>query len=541
MVHMLANPLAVLMFCLTAGFLLGRIRLRILNSTLATLLIAIAVNLLMRQFDAGINIPSALSSLGFAFFSFAVGFSAGPGFVDAIHGDGIRSTIKQVLLSVVYCGLVVIAVMSIGYVWPWSSAGSIRGLLAGALTQSTILDQVPNGDAMASVAYGISYPLGMVAIIVFVQSIVPFALGVTPIEAVRRHLNNLGRNASTVGFHLPSRLIQMRAYRVNERSPLIGSTIEKVEAMASRHFEIVSVYSGGDVLLPDITQTSLLGAGDVIVAIGDLRIVRGSPFEGFEETADERYLSLEFVLADIVLADRVDGALEELTGKGILLRSIVRNGRVLPERQFQTLRSGDIVRVAGLSRSVSAFAKNRGYLRDDGAPTDLLSLTFAIAVAVVIGAISICGVSLGTGCCSLMFGLVLGWFHHRRPNVAHIPSSALLLMRTLGLNVFICAMALNASLTVDVVCNIESLHTMVNALLLALIPLLGTFVVGRYILRLQPISLLGGLCGCGTCTPALNALEEEAGSSVFTAAYTIPYVASNILLTLVGSFVGRSI
>ena len=36
---------------------------------------------------------------------------------------------------------------------------------------------------------------------------------------------------------------------------------------------------------------------------------------------------------------------------------------------------------------------------------------------------------------------------------------------------------------------------------------------------------------------ALNALEEETGSSVFTAAYTIPYVIGNILLTIMGSIV----
>ena len=55
------------MFCLALGFLLGRVKCRYLpaNSTLATLIIAIVINVLLREFDVLGN-----SSNGDAFFNF---------------------------------------------------------------------------------------------------------------------------------------------------------------------------------------------------------------------------------------------------------------------------------------------------------------------------------------------------------------------------------------------------------------------------------------------------------------------------------------
>ena len=112
-------------------------------------------------------------------------------------------------------------------------------------------------------------------------------------------------------------------------------------------------------------------------------------------------------------------------------------------------------------------------------------------------------------------------------------------MRTLGLNVFIASLALGAALTPSDIFNIKTLVILVQAMVVAFISIVGTFAFGRFVLRLEPIALLGAICGSGTCTPALNALEEETGSSAFTSTYTIPYVINNILLTMLGTIIIR--
>ena len=160
-------------------------------------------------------------------------------------------------------------------------------------------------------------------------------------------------------------------------------------------------------------------------------------------------------------------------------------------------------------------------------------------VVTVLGAVSLGGVSLGTGGCSLLLGLACGCVNRRRPALGHLPGSALALLRSLGLNLFIAALALGAEVSPSALFGSAALRLALAAAAIALVPLAGALAFGRFVLRLPPVPLLGALCGAATCTPALYALEEETGSSAFTAAYTLPYVFSNILLTILGSTVPR--
>lgn len=544
LVFLHSQPLAVLLLCLALGSLLGRTKWGLLpaNATLGTLLASVAANLLFRAFGLPFSFPGELQALAFAFFSFALGYSAGPGFVEALRRDGRTSVLRQMALAASYALFAALAAALAAHGLRLSGEGTLRGLLAGALTQSTILGSSSSSDSGMMVAYAVSYAVGMAAIILFVQSFAPRFLGTTPAAAVKRHLDAAGAAGAVrtpVGFSLPARAIQMRAYRILPDSAIVGQTVAQVESAGARRFEIAAIHrAGGPAAESGLSQETVVGPGDVLVAIGDMRVIGDLPRARIEETVDDRFLFAPFVLADVVL---VEGAgpdiLCDLTGRGILLRSALRGDRPLPAERLGEIRAGDVLRVAGLGPAVEAFAARHGYVRDDGAPSDIPALAASLAAAVLLGALSLRGVSLGTGCCALLLGMALGCLHRRHPRFAHIPRPALLLARTLGLNLFVACVSLGAPLSLSALSGDLVARLATAALLVALIPLLGTFAVGRFLLRLPPVPLLGGLCGAGTCTPALNALEEETGSSAFTAAYTIPYVLSNILLTLLGSLV----
>jgi putative transport protein len=67
-----------------------------------------------------------------------------------------------------------------------------------------------------------------------------------------------------------------------------------------------------------------------------------------------------------------------------------------------------------------------------------------------------------------------------------------------------------------------------------LVPHILSLFFGKFILRIDDADLLGGLCGSGTCTSALNALTDETNSSVFTLGFAPGCAAGNILLTVMG-------
>lgn len=543
------QPLAVLMLCLAAGFFLGRIRIGKLpaNTTLSTLLVTVIAGLLFRKFGATLSISGQIGSLAFAFFAFSLGFSAGPGFAETVRRDGARAFLRQGAISVCYAFFASTAAFVAARALQISSPSLMRGLLAGTLTQSTILDPGAANDSVAMVAYGISYIIGLAAAIVFIQTLAPRLLKTSTPNAVKRHMERIGRSGRGNGFVLPTRAIQLRAYRILSGTPLDGGTVGATEAAASGRFEIAAVYRD-DVELHGLSQDTRLSAGDVIVVVGDRRILAELPLERVEESVDDRYLSADLEMAEIVIASSGEhfssqAILDDLTQGGILLRAALRDGRPLSQDGVRQMREGDVLQVAGLAKSIGRFAEKHGYYREDGAPSDLFALSLALCVAAILGTISLWGVSLGTGGCSLLLGLWCGCANRRHPQFAHLPKAAVAFIRSFGLNVFIAVLALGAAAdnggdSADAALSAAQIvRIAVFAVCVAIVPLAGTLAFGRRMLALDEVTLLGGLSGGATCTPALNALEEDTGSSAFAAAYTIPYVVSNVLLTIAGSLV----
>jgi len=61
-----------------------------------------------------------------------------------------------------------------------------------------------------------------------------------------------------------------------------------------------------------------------------------------------------------------------------------------------------------------------------------------------------------------------------------------------------------------------------------------TLLFCRFVLKMDTVDILGGQCGSGTCTAALNSLTDATGSPVFSASFATTNAISNILLTVVG-------
>jgi putative transport protein len=104
----------------------------------------------------------------------------------------------------------------------------------------------------------------------------------------------------------------------------------------------------------------------------------------------------------------------------------------------------------------------------------------------------------------------------------------------LGLAVFIGAVGLSAGPVF-----VEGLRTTGPSLLfvgfvVAVTPHIAALLFGRYVLKMNPVILLGACAGAGTVTAALRAIQDEAESKLPVLGYTVPYAVGNILLTAWG-------
>jgi len=78
------------------------------------------------------------------------------------------------------------------------------------------------------------------------------------------------------------------------------------------------------------------------------------------------------------------------------------------------------------------------------------------------------------------------------------------------------------------------LSLLVVGLIVAVAPHVLALLFGRYVLKMNPVILLGACAGAGTVTAALRSIQDEAESKLPVLGYTVPYAIGNILLTAWG-------
>ncbi len=199
---------------------------------------------------------------------------------------------------------------------------------------------------------------------------------------------------------------------------------------------------------------------------------------------------------------------------------------------------GDLLRIAGHPADVDRVGKALGYVERPSSETDIVFVGLGILVGGFVGllTVTIGGVplSLTASGGALIMGLVFVWLRSVRPTFGRIPEPALWVFDTLGLAVFIGVVGLNAGPTF-----VEGLRTtgpglLVVGFIVAVTPHITALLFGRYVLRMNPVILLGACSGAGTVTAALRAVQDEAQSKLPVLGYTVPYAIGNILLTAWG-------
>ena len=76
-----------------------------------------------------------------------------------------------------------------------------------------------------------------------------------------------------------------------------------------------------------------------------------------------------------------------------------------------------------------------------------------------------------------------------------------------------------------------------SGIVVLLAPVVVGYLVGIYVLKLNPALLLGSITGAMTSTPALGAVQDAAKSHIPALGYAGTYAIANILMTLAGTLI----
>lgn len=535
------NPSVAIFFCLALGYLIGKFKYKSfsLGSTVGTLIIGLIIG----QFGV-FHVSPIVKNIFFSFFIFTIGYEVGPAFVNSLKKSGVKLVIHSVFFSVV-AFIVAMICFKVFHV----DAGEGAGIIAGSLTQSAVIGtsaSAINGlnataavksamESKVAIAYAITYVFGTVGILIFLKNIAPMLLGVNLKEETKRMIEKIHFKGDASDNSSIVNNIKMRAFLVNEGSSYVGKSVSDIEKGFKNKVTFEKIFKNGEDT--NFDQSTVIASGDYITIIGNLTDIVEAETDDLVETSDEKYMNVSLEKSEIMLTKEFNiKNLKDLYSNNIMLELVKRNGKKLEDET--EMRNGDILTLIGPKHAISKIIKEFGYVKDNGTSTDVSYLTFGIIVGVLIGTLALTihdvPLTLGSGGGALFSGLLFGWYQNKHPHFGEIPSSTRWFLKSVGLNLFIAVVGLQAGSAFIPALKSMGFAVLIIGILVCLIPHVLSLYFGKYALKLEPVDIIGSLCGAGTITAALNAITEENGSSIFALSYTPSYAVGNILITIMG-------
>jgi putative transport protein len=542
-----AYPELAVFLALAVGFGIGPRKLAgfSLGSVTATLLAAILIGQL------GLTISGPIKSTFFLLFLFAVGYGVGPQFFRGLGSDGPR----QIAFSLVVLALCLIVPILCALV-SGLDVGYAAGLYAGSQTISASIgvasDQIERlGLAAADakrytdavpIGYAVTYIFGTIGSAIVLAQLGPKLIGVDLPAACVAYERRLG--GGTVGLDpgvfSAYRAIELRAYRIEAASGLTGQPVR--DLFPGLRIFVERLRRGETVV--EAGPDTVLAPGDVVAISGPREALVERVESTIPEVHDAALLQVPATAIDIFVTNKaINGmTLRQLAdqpfARGVYLRRITRNMVELPILPEMEVLRGDILSVAGSTRHIDEAVRALGYADRPLESTDLVTVAGGIALGGLVGAISVnwngIPVGLATSGGALLAGLILGYLRAVRPTFGRIPAPALALMNTLGLNVFIAIVGINAGPAFVTGLQQVGLSLFLWGVVATSVPLIAGILLGYHVFKFDPAILFGVCAGVRTTTAALGMIQDAARSKVPALGYGMPYAIGNTLLTIFG-------
>jgi putative transport protein len=398
-----------------------------------------------------------------------------------------------------------------------------------------------------AVADALCYLFGALGVILMSTVIGPAILRIDVAAEARKLEEKYGMTHKRAGIASAWRPVEIRAYAIEPGAVLAGKTVAAAEALAEGQRMFIERLRRGDALL-EAKPELVLEAGDVVALEARREVLIELLGPNMREVEDKELLNIAALSLDVYVAGRevVGRSVAELAqspaARGVFLRGILRSGLEVPIGPETRLERGDIITLIGTEKNVEAAAAIAGAAIRQSDATDYVTLGLAIFAGGLIGAVvgvDVAGVhiALSTSVGTLLAGLFIGWLRSRRPQFARIPDAAIAMMTSLGLAAFVGMIGLHAGPVFVQAVREVGFGLLIAGVFVTLVPQFIGLFIGRYVLRMNPLLLLGALSGAQTMTAALAALQEKSGSPIAVLGYTAAVPFGHILLTSGGTVI----
>ena len=480
-------------------------------------------------------------NFGLILYIYALGVQVGPGFFSSFKQGGLKTNLLATLLLIIGTLMAMITHWTIGV-----SAADTVGLLAGAVTNTPMLgagqqallqihpDDIASTNSMA-MACATAYPFGLIGMIISVM-------------ILRKMFEPKGSSKATDNSADNTFITE---YQISNPA-IFGKSIMEIRKGADFQFVISRIWKDGRLIIPT-SETILEKDEHILIISGKKDVEKIKILFGHKENIDWNKKDIDWnaidsqLVSSKVLVTKSEhngvklGDLKLRNTYGINITRVNRAGiDLLPSRSLR-LQLGDTLTIVGDARTVDNVSKILGNEAKNLKNPNLISIFIGILLGIILGSIPIVipGIStpvkLGIAGGPIIVGILMGSFGPRFHLATYTTRSANLMLRQLGLTIYLAGLGLSAGNGFfETVFSWEGMKWVAISLSLSTIPVILMGIVSAKIFKLSYSENIGMLCG-GMANPfALDYAYSDSEGDDPAAVYATVYPA-NIFLRVISA------
>lgn len=522
---------AILIISLICGVGMGLGKIKVFGVSLGATFVFF-IGILAGHLGLAVNpdMLMVMQNFGLILFIYALGVQVGPGFFASLKKGGFKMNMLAILLMATGSLMMLILHWTTDIGLP-----DLMGLFSGAVTNTPMLgaaqqallqadpDAVGQANNMA-MACAVGYPFGLIGMVICV--------------AILQKLTAPKRSVKPSATRSDNTFIT--EYVVSNPA-IFNRSIQDIRSNADCQFVISRIWKDGQVIIPT-GETVIEENEHILVISGKSDVERISTLFGPQENVDWNKKDIDWNAIDSQLVSRkvlvskpeINGAklgsLRLRNSFGINITRVNRAGiDLLPSRSLR-LQLGDRLTIVGEARSIENAARILGNEARQLRTPNLTSVFIGIVVGLLLGSIplTIPGMSmpvkLGIAGGPIIVGILMGAFGPRFHLATYMSQSANLMLRQLGLTIYLAGLGLSAGAGFfDTVFSAEGLKWVVISSSLAIVPVLIVGFAASKIFRTDYAKNVGMLCG-GMANPiALNYANSTVEGDEPAVAYATVY------------------
>ncbi|MDE6085368.1 MAG: putative transporter, partial [Muribaculaceae bacterium] len=463
---------------------------------------------------------------GLIIFIFAIGLQVGPGFFSAFKTGGIRLNMLAVL------GIFLNVAIAVGIYFIYrdeTSMDVIVGVMSGAVTntpglaaaQQTLSD--PQAINTMSMGYAAAYPLGVVGIIA-AMLVVKMIFHIKIEDEVKQIDDDREKNQLKpliLTFKVTNKLIE-------------NKNLAELHDIIQCNFVVSRLmHSDGSIEIP--TSQTRLHEGElmrIVLSAQDLHRFQamigaevemdweGSACNNAADVVSRRIVVTKSEYNGVAL-----GSLRLHNGYHLNATRVNRAGVDLLASANLRLQMGDRITVVGELEDINRLAEKMGNSMKRLNQPNLITIFVGILLGIILGSVKLgFDLKLGLAGGPLVVAILLSRFGYKLKLVTYTSSSASLMLRELGICLFLASVGIAAgSNFYQTVFNPTGAQWVLWGFMITFIPLVIVGVIARGVYKINYLAISGLMSGGYTDPPALAYAGNSTGSDTPAVAYSTVY------------------